>query len=417
MKLELKKMLNSLNPLALLHSINSPGYGSAFIDMMSVMSEGRLRSISHYSEQAVPFLSEEDFIILPHNFDRDYFDYINELGINHPQFKNILSVGESPNKTLLKYLIDDKQKWQSVLDSLPGDFLMVPWFFCGEETNLKSVNLDNVLGYDTAITTNYELDDKFRFKRICEEEEIPHAPYIITDKYPEISDFFEKNGKDIVIKISHSSCGHGFKRVNNRDDIPLNLDYDVMVEPFFHLNNSPCVQAVVSTKGEVKVLGVLDQILMADFSHFGNNYPSQYPDKNKLEDYTTRLGKKLAEKSFRGFFGVDFIETDDNALYASEINPRFNGSAYALLTFLSNDTLNENCSNMFFFNYHQIKFGETFTSFKDKLGKDVFDGHKGLLVTSPYLIDKGFLTGMFIGNDTEENIGLFNKIKYDFERK
>ena len=60
----------------------------------------------------------------------------------------------------------------------------------------------------------------------------------------------------------------------------------------------------------------------------GNDYPATLTgdQKQRARDLTARLGSRLADEGYSGFFEVDFlVDTGTGELYLGELNPRISG--------------------------------------------------------------------------------------------
>lgn len=106
---------------------------------------------------------------------------------------------------------------------------------------------------------------------------------------------------------------------------------------------SPSVQGRVTPDGEVEILSTHDQILGGPSGqiYLGCRFPADESYRISIQDYSLRVGRKLAEKGALERFSVDFIavhKDDAWKFYAIEINLRKGGTTHPFMTlkFLTN---------------------------------------------------------------------------------
>ncbi len=103
-----------------------------------------------------------------------------------------------------------------------------------------------------------------------------------------------------------------------------------LVEQLLTIRTSPNVQMFIDPAGAAVCVGVADQLLTAGLAHHGNAYPSEARTAAAMVAASMRMAEWLSQQGYRGVFGLDFVEYEDD--YArprwilAEINPRFNGS-------------------------------------------------------------------------------------------
>lgn len=81
---------------------------------------------------------------------------------------------------------------------------------------------------------------------------------------------------------------------------------------------------IISKDGQTIWCGATEQVLYNDLAYEGLIWPPYIDDNglSNIKDITLKVGKKLSECGYFGYFNVDFIQAIDG-MYAVEINARF----------------------------------------------------------------------------------------------
>lgn len=120
------------------------------------------------------------------------------------------------------------------------------------------------------------------------------------------------------------------------------------VELYIDHQFAPSCQAVIDTRGEITILSTHEQVLDGHV-YQGCKFPCNHAYRNKIQEYTLRVGRVLADKGAMGHFGVDFLASctastaglaqadscEDTGqeweLFAVEINLRQSGTTHPMM--------------------------------------------------------------------------------------
>lgn len=165
---------------------------------------------------------------------------------------------------------------------------------------------------------------------------IPHVPwrYVADEDRGRLRDLPDG---EYLVRRSRTSGGEGFSRVPSMsdliDDWPESPDRLVSIAPYIEsvpVNVGATVwpDGVTVHNPSVQLIGV-PSCVSREFGHCGNDFAAarRFPDGviDAIEKSTEAVGKWLRTQGYLGSFGVDFLVTEDEVLFA-EVNPRFQGS-------------------------------------------------------------------------------------------
>lgn len=108
------------------------------------------------------------------------------------------------------------------------------------------------------------------------------------------------------------------------------LKNGAVVEEFIagEIKDSPSCQGMIAPNGEVKIFSTHEQILDESGQRYlGCHFPCKSSYREKIMYYTRRVGQVLAKKGVLGFFGVDYVVSEEK-IYAIEINIRQGGTTH-----------------------------------------------------------------------------------------
>jgi len=141
----------------------------------------------------------------------------------------------------------------------------------------------------------------------------------------------------VMLRRSRSSGGAGLTRVETAADLaaawPEQDEIFVSVAPYIDGGIPTNVSAVVWDDGvtlhapSVQLIGI-PECTSRPFGYCGNDFGAvrELPPHiiEQMEVATRRIGRWMQSLGFRGAFGVDFLVSEDRALF-TEINPRLQG--------------------------------------------------------------------------------------------
>lgn len=151
-----------------------------------------------------------------------------------------------------------------------------------------------------------------------------------------VEDELSEHGPQVV-RADISIGGHGVWSVASREDLDRLRsrvsaspeDRVFLIQPKLDVVRSPNVQFLIDQSGGVTLVGVSDQTLTPELAFVGNTFPSASSIHNELVHDARLIADRLAEEGYKGYMGVDFIETRNGYRFVIEINPRVNTSTFA----------------------------------------------------------------------------------------
>jgi hypothetical protein len=182
---------------------------------------------------------------------------------------------------------------------------------------------------------NRFLEDKLKFSNLCQANNIPTVPYSI-DAFNEANfiKFQNTYGPKLVLQTHFGWAGQSTFWGQSWSDISNRLPANSLVKysPYLHgytlVNN--CCQTrfgLIQSPPGLQFTG-LQPLTDNPFTTVGRQWPSFSPIEiqKKIEQITLDFsGKILLPQSYRGFFGLDFL-VSDNRVFLLECNPRLTAS-------------------------------------------------------------------------------------------
>jgi biotin carboxylase len=185
------------------------------------------------------------------------------------------------------------------------------------------------------------LDSKLVTTRIGEEAGVPSVPNTIdrAASYEELCRIAAEAslGDDLVVQTAYGDSGRttffirGQREWDRHADKLVNSELKVMKR----INNSEvCLEASLTTSGTVVGPFMTSLVGYPELTPYkggwcGNDIfhdAMPQPQRSRARDLTEKLGARLAQEGYRGFFEVDFlVDRDSGELYLGELNPRISG--------------------------------------------------------------------------------------------
>ncbi|WP_245570379.1 biotin carboxylase [Microbacterium luticocti] len=218
----------------------------------------------------------------------------------------------------------------------------VAMVFFDEETE----QICEELGYDLILppaALRERLDSKIVTTRLGDEVGVPSVPNVITtvhgwDDVVAAADA-ARLGTDLVIQTAYGDSGKTTFFVADEKDFARIAD-DVVgeqVKIMKRINNQPiAVEAVITRHGTVVgpfMTEITGHRALTPYrgGWSGNEMFSDVLDeatRRTAADLVVRLGDRLAQEGYRGFFEVDLlVDTDSGQAYLGELNPRISGAS------------------------------------------------------------------------------------------
>jgi D-alanine-D-alanine ligase-like ATP-grasp enzyme len=247
--------------------------------------------------------------------------------------------GEEINNWLL---VNPEVRAHMARSARPGLRPKVVMVFFDAETE----RICDELGYDLILPSaelREHLDSKLVTTRLANDAGAPSVPNTLATvgEYAELIEAASNAGlgEDLVVQTAYGDSGKttffiddeaGWKK--HRKDI---IGHEVKV--MRRINNRPvAVEAVLTSSGTVVgpfMTELTGHRLLTPYrgGWCGNEmFPDVLNDdlRTKAADLVERLGDRLRQEGYRGFFEVDIlIDTDTDEVYLGELNPRISGAS------------------------------------------------------------------------------------------
>lgn len=182
----------------------------------------------------------------------------------------------------------------------------------------------------TGIEAIRNAEDRGCFEKIMEKLKIPQPEGVAVTEIEEGVKAAEKIGYPVLVRPSYVLGGRAMQIVSNEEQlrrylheaVEINTEHPVLVDKYI-MGKELEVDAVCDGE-DVFVPGIMEHVEHTGV-HSGDSI-SVYPTfsvpqevKDKILDYTVRLGKEIGIK---GLYNIQFIADSNNEVYVIEVNPR-----------------------------------------------------------------------------------------------
>lgn len=246
--------------------------------------------------------------------------------------------GEDINNWLLRH-----HEVRALIDSHTprGTRPKIALVFFNEETE----EICEELGYDLILPKaelREMLDSKLITTRLGNEVGVPSVPNILTtvDSWEELKKETTENklGTDLVVQTAYGDSGKTTFFIDSEEDWDQHKDEIVgqEVKVMKRINNFPvAVEAVRTDAGTIVGPFMTELTGYPELTPYrggwcGNEtFPDVLDDETRAiaSDMVRRLGDRLGEEGYMGFFEVDvLIDLDTKDVYLGELNPRISGA-------------------------------------------------------------------------------------------
>jgi len=187
------------------------------------------------------------------------------------------------------------------------------------------------------------LDSKIVTTQIGNEAGVPSVPNVIdrASSYEELSTIAADAslGDDLVVQTPYGDSGKTTFFIRGQSDWDRHADklVDGELKIMKRISNyEVCLEASLTSSGTVVGPFMTSLIGYPELTPYkggwcGNDiFPDALPpaQRNRARDLTEKLGARLAQEGYRGFFEVDFLaDRDTGELYLGELNPRISGAS------------------------------------------------------------------------------------------
>ncbi len=202
------------------------------------------------------------------------------------------------------------------------------------------------LGYDLilpAAALREHLDSKMVTTRIADSVGVPSVPNVITtvSSYEELQEVTDAAGlgSDLVIQTAYGDSGKTTYFITDRAGFDRHAD-DILgheIKVMKRINNRPiAVEAVLTRHGTIVGPFMTEITGHKELTPYRGGWAGNEMFPTVLDDATLRaatrlvrkLGDRLGEEGYRGFFEVDvLLDTDTGDVYLGELNPRISGAS------------------------------------------------------------------------------------------
>ena len=206
---------------------------------------------------------------------------------------------------------------------------------------------------------NRQLEDKIKFFEICQQNNIPIVPGLITEFNEQTFNHAQAQfGKNLVVQTHFGWAGNSTHSFDNYESskaiIPTNTlaKFSPLLGGYSLLNNCCLTRhGLIQSPPALQYTG-LSEFTQNPFATVGRQWPSLAPAEiqEQIHQITTDFSEKILKPlNYHGFFGLDFI-VSDNQVYLLECNPRLTAS----FAFYTQIELNNNLTPLFY--YHLAEF-------------------------------------------------------------
>ena len=161
---------------------------------------------------------------------------------------------------------------------------------------------------------------------------VPIADFIIDDKKCCLNHFEEfETEKGVITILAFGGAGSGVKIHATKKDLDTYFekidDEKLILARIIKKKASPSIDIIVANEKEIIAFGLAEQIFNG-LQCLGATYPTILNDKtkNKCYELAKTVGREIAKKGIRGYFGIDIIVDENNNVFFSEINGRYAGT-------------------------------------------------------------------------------------------
>lgn len=213
--------------------------------------------------------------------------------------------------------------------------------FFNEETE----EICDELGYDLILPKaelREKLDSKLVTTRLGNEVGVPSVPNILTtvESWEDLRTQSKENGlgTDLVVQTAYGDSGKTTFFISSQEDWKKHADEIVghEVKVMKRINNVPvAVEAVQTSAGTIVGPFMTELTGYAELTPYRGGWCGNETFPDVLDEETRavagsmvrRLGDRLGEEGYKGFFEVDvLVDTDTKDVYLGELNPRISGA-------------------------------------------------------------------------------------------
>lgn len=409
------------SPVVFLHEINTLPNFSRILSQVD--------GIQKY-DRAIAIARPEDVLLTKVQPEKSYLEWLESVGLGT---NKIIVANGSRNETLPERVIKNGTK--SIINSYLGSrrkTAVLSPYFGGLKEQKVSRYLDMDMYSRPSIVRKY--DSKINFKELCRKLGVP----VIKE-----SIFTSKSGKKhslkSLVEITCQNIGETGKVILRGEygasasstyvvdslTSPLLDDlineskpgYRYLVEPYYESFSSPSSVWFITKEKKTIHLKTSNQILDAETSHIGNEFPFQF-DEELVRGFSHKIAQQFKFEGFIGPFGIDYVETKQG-IFAVECNPRVTGAMYPWELVNRIEKYNGNIKAARSENIHMPRNGLNFSDLQQVWGSILYDGHRSTDIILPFNvgpISDGKVTVLCTGTSKKNVSSLLNYAKSSLNR-
>jgi len=309
-----------------------------------------IRTFFRTNEQPIFFIGATGFNLL--GIDRwvrgfEYIVYYDSWDGSHPRVFTPSSkpyVEFTSSEDINNYLLRDPEVQKHIESkcAAKGVRPMVAMVFFDEETEeiCKELNYNLILPTDEL---RRHLDSKIVTTKLGEEAGAPSVPNVLgrASSYEELNKLSTEAGlgTDLVVQTPYGDSGKTTFFITKEEDWDKNAEnmIDQELKIMKRINNhAVAVEAVNGKHGTVVGPFMTDLTGYPELTPYrggwcGNDlFPEALSEVHRAIaiQHVQRLGNRLREEGYRGFFEVDvLVDLDSEEVYLGELNPRISGAS------------------------------------------------------------------------------------------
>ncbi|MFA5025258.1 MAG: ATP-grasp domain-containing protein [Candidatus Shapirobacteria bacterium] len=278
------------------------------------------------------------------------------LDINLPELPNFQSIFQDNLKIKNSGFLLSQNNIQEKIKLFPKP-VIIPF---KPSAKIEHLTLKNHwINASNAASMNRFLEDKVKFFDICQQNKLPVVPGIIAEFNQEsFKKTQEKFGENLIIQTHFGWAGNSTHHFNNYEIAQTIIPQKTLAKfsPLltgYSLLNNCCLTryGLIQSPPALQYTGLID-FTQNPFATVGRQWPSLAPVEiqEQINQITTNFSEKILKPlNYRGFFGLDFI-VSDNQVYLLECNPRLTAS----FAFYTQIELINNLTPLFY--YHLAEF-------------------------------------------------------------
>jgi D-alanine-D-alanine ligase-like ATP-grasp enzyme len=308
-----------------------------------------IRRFFHRNEVPIYFISATNFNLLgADEWIRGfrYITYIDCFDGQHPN--NFTPIAELPHKEfesiedINNYLLEHKEVHDLVRRrARNGQAGKALFLMFDERTEKLARKLGLEVLFPPAKLRSF-MDNKVNTNRVAEKAGVPPVPYVLkpVKSYAQLLKVARHLGDDLVVQTPYGDSGHTTFFVANAADYARHakaIEAERECKIMKRINcRGAAMEACVTRHGTIVAPLMTELVGFPELTPYkggwcGNELHAHAftpAIRRQARQYAERFGNQLYKEGYRGYFELDFlIDTDTDAVYLGELNPRITGAS------------------------------------------------------------------------------------------